>query len=295
MTLSSEIQSVQEVLNNLTNSIKSDTKLGLDDTFSSVIAQHNLAQAVQQAAQAAAQEAQNAQKPQAKSDEESQELVSQPQGQENQSQTAQSSQHHHQPGPHEELERIAQQHQQEQQHHQDQDQHQYQQQQDDSIAAQVIHVNSLESDSSSTLATVSIAATTPAPAVTKPVPGSDEWHRLRKDNHKEVERRRRENINDGITEISKMVPSSEKNKGSILKEAVKYIRTLQETNRQLSIEAEATVNLQFEKEKAILEKSVAETELQNLTARHEILKREYEELRQQVDEQQAAKKLKTEQ
>lgn len=64
----------------------------------------------------------------------------------------------------------------------------------------------------------------------KPQVGSDEWHQLRKDNHKEgeiadpvpcerrlthlpVERRRRETINEGINELAKIVPDCEKNKG----------------------------------------------------------------------------------
>ncbi|KAF8181053.1 hypothetical protein BJ912DRAFT_1062220 [Pholiota molesta] len=34
--------------------------------------------------------------------------------------------------------------------------------------------------------------------------GSDEWSRQRKDNHKEVDRRRRENINEGINELGRM-------------------------------------------------------------------------------------------
>jgi len=55
-------------------------------------------------------------------------------------------------------------------------------------------------------------ATSSAP---KPPVGSDEWHRVRRDNHKEVERRRRETINEGITELARIVPGSEKNKGSI--------------------------------------------------------------------------------
>jgi len=62
----------------------------------------------------------------------------------------------------------------------------------------------------------------------RPQVGSEEWHRLRRDNHKEVERRRRETINDGITELAKIVPGCEKNKGSILARAVQYIQQLKE-------------------------------------------------------------------
>lgn len=62
----------------------------------------------------------------------------------------------------------------------------------------------------------------------KPAVGSTEWHKVRKDNHKEVERRRRETINEGINELAKIVPGCEKNKGSILQRAVQYIQKLQD-------------------------------------------------------------------
>ncbi|CAK5271202.1 unnamed protein product [Mycena citricolor] len=60
--------------------------------------------------------------------------------------------------------------------------------------------------------------------------GSDEWTRQRKDNHKEVERRRRSNINEGINELGRIVPngSGEKAKGAILSRAVQYIHHLKE-------------------------------------------------------------------
>jgi len=60
--------------------------------------------------------------------------------------------------------------------------------------------------------------------------GSDEWSRQRKDNHKEVERRRRGNINDGINELGRIVPNGtgEKAKGAILSRAVQYIHHLKE-------------------------------------------------------------------
>ncbi|KAF3930016.1 hypothetical protein ABW19_dt0200523 [Dactylella cylindrospora] len=89
--------------------------------------------------------------------------------------------------------------------------------------------------------TLGHAPTAPAPAplqtrpshvatapITKPQVGSEEWHRVRKDNHKEVERRRRETINEGINELAKIVPGCEKNKGSILQRTVQYIHELTE-------------------------------------------------------------------
>ncbi|KAJ6487616.1 hypothetical protein C8R45DRAFT_993772 [Mycena sanguinolenta] len=62
--------------------------------------------------------------------------------------------------------------------------------------------------------------------------GSDEWVRQRKDNHKEVERRRRGNINDGINELGRIVPSGAGTenaaKAAILSRAVQYIHHLKE-------------------------------------------------------------------
>jgi len=66
----------------------------------------------------------------------------------------------------------------------------------------------------------------------KPDDAEDEedWTRQRKDNHKEVERRRRGNINEGINELARIVPngSGEKAKGAILNRAVQYIHHLKE-------------------------------------------------------------------
>ncbi|KAL8951046.1 MAG: hypothetical protein Q9222_002960, partial [Ikaeria aurantiellina] len=72
----------------------------------------------------------------------------------------------------------------------------------------------------------------------KPSVGSDEWHKVRRDNHKEVERRRRETINEGINELAKIVPGCEKNKGSILQRAVEYIVQLK-TNERRNIDKTA--------------------------------------------------------
>ncbi|KAL8974787.1 MAG: hypothetical protein Q9197_000963 [Variospora fuerteventurae] len=80
----------------------------------------------------------------------------------------------------------------------------------------------------------------------KPSVGSEEWHKVRRDNHKEaspelihptpaVERRRRETINEGINELAKIVPGCEKNKGSILQRAVEYINQLK-SNEEKNIE-----------------------------------------------------------
>ncbi|KAK8179159.1 hypothetical protein BC567DRAFT_262428 [Phyllosticta citribraziliensis] len=70
------------------------------------------------------------------------------------------------------------------------------------------------------------------PPSSKPQVGSEEWHKIRRDNHKEVERRRRETINEGINELAKIVPGCEKNKGSILQRAVQFITQLKENESQ---------------------------------------------------------------
>ncbi|KAK6428718.1 basic helix-loop-helix protein [Oleoguttula sp. CCFEE 5521] len=74
--------------------------------------------------------------------------------------------------------------------------------------------------------------TSQTPGGGKPSVGSDEWHKVRRDNHKEVERRRRETINEGINELAKIVPGCEKNKGSILARAVQFITQLKDNETQ---------------------------------------------------------------
>ncbi|KAI0105484.1 hypothetical protein GGR51DRAFT_190482 [Nemania sp. FL0031] len=93
--------------------------------------------------------------------------------------------------------------------------------------------------------------------------GSEEWHKQRKDNHKEVERRRRETINEGINELAKIVPGCEKNKGSILARAVSYILQLKQ-NEASNIE------------KWTLEKLLTEQAIQELSSSNDKLKMECE-------------------
>ncbi|KAI8962464.1 hypothetical protein F5Y11DRAFT_347447 [Daldinia sp. FL1419] len=104
---------------------------------------------------------------------------------------------------------------------------------------------------------------TTSSSASKPAVGSEEWHKLRKDNHKEVERRRRETINEGINELAKIVPGCEKNKGSILQRAVMFITQLKENEAQ---------NL----EKWTLEKLLTEQAIQELSASNDKLKQECE-------------------
>lgn len=105
---------------------------------------------------------------------------------------------------------------------------------------------------------------------TKPAVGSDEWHKVRKDNHKEVERRRRETINEGINELAKIVPGCEKNKGSILQRAVSFITQLKENETQ---------NI----EKWTLEKLLTEQAIAELSASNDKLKAECERAWREVE------------
>lgn len=121
----------------------------------------------------------------------------------------------------------------------------------------------------------------------KPAVGSEEWHKVRKDNHKEgkssfypelkflandqtVERRRRETINEGINELAKIVPGCEKNKGSILQRAVNFIVQLKDNEAQ---------NI----EKWTLEKLLTEQAIAELSATNDKLKSELERAWRQVD------------
>lgn len=104
----------------------------------------------------------------------------------------------------------------------------------------------------------------------KPVVGSAEWHRIRRENHKQVERRRRETINEGINEIARMVPGCEKNKGQILHRAALYIQQLKE--------AESTTL-----EKWTLEKLLTDQAMNELNRQVDGLKSELEQARQEID------------
>lgn len=65
-------------------------------------------------------------------------------------------------------------------------------------------------------------------ASTKPIPGSAEWYELRKENHKKVERKRRETINQAMDDLGAVIPGNEKNKSRILGRAVQHIKGLME-------------------------------------------------------------------
>ncbi|KAJ1851389.1 basic helix-loop-helix protein [Coemansia sp. RSA 2703] len=99
-----------------------------------------------------------------------------------------------------------------------------------------------------------------------PEAGSEEWERLRKDNHKEVERRRREVINHGIDRLALLIPGAEKNKGKVIAQAVEYIHILKTTEEK---------NI----EKWTIEKLLADQAISELTAQVEALKNENKRLR----------------
>ncbi|KAJ3041543.1 basic helix-loop-helix protein [Rhizophlyctis rosea] len=104
----------------------------------------------------------------------------------------------------------------------------------------------------------------------KPSVGSEEWLRQRRENHKEVERRRRETINDGINDLAKLIPDGEKNKGRVLQRAVQYIHHLKQQD---------AANM----EKWTLEKLLCEQAIQELSAQVDALKNENDQLRAQLN------------
>lgn len=103
----------------------------------------------------------------------------------------------------------------------------------------------------------------------KPPVGSAQWHKVRRDNHKEVERRRRETINEGINELAKIVPGCEKNKGSILQRGVEYITQLKDNE---------TRNI----EKWTLEKLLTDQAISELSSSVDRLKEELQHTHREV-------------
>ncbi|KAJ9122043.1 hypothetical protein QFC24_004270 [Naganishia onofrii] len=87
--------------------------------------------------------------------------------------------------------------------------------------------------------------------------------KLKKDVHKEVERKRRAVINEGVAAIAAVLPTNEKQKGLILAHAAQYIRQLQENER---------INTNsWAEEKGMLEQDIADlrSQLQHTQARLE--------------------------
>lgn len=101
--------------------------------------------------------------------------------------------------------------------------------------------------------------------------GSEEWHKQRRENHKEVERRRRESINQGIKELAALIPTQDTNKAQILLRAVDYIKRLKE-NENNNIE------------KWTLEKLLTEQAVSELSASNEKLKQELERTYREIEQ-----------
>ncbi|KAF9152179.1 basic helix-loop-helix protein [Linnemannia schmuckeri] len=277
-------QDVQEVLNTLSNSISAN------DSFAT--SNESFAASIAKAASAVvAMDASHYVEQQQKDHEQLQRIAAQHQ-QEVQQEQQQHQQEQHQ--KEEQQQEQQQQHQQEHQQQQPQSQVLPPQEQDPTAVLQAAvlqdeqhqqvlqHIATAASEAGSTLATVPIVASPQPPA--KAAVGSAEWHKIRRDNHKEVERRRRETINEGINGLAKMVPNCDKNKGSILKEAVKYIKSVLAENERLTGEIAVATTAKYEIEKYLMEKSVAEATIHSLNVQYEQLKRDYEELRQKMDE-----------
>lgn len=112
--------------------------------------------------------------------------------------------------------------------------------------------------------------TTLGPSQPKPPHGSDEWHKQRRENHKEVERRRRESINHGIKELANLIQCNDTNKSQILQRAVDFIRRLKENE---------TNNI----EKWTLEKLITEQAVSELNGSNEKLKQELERTYREIE------------
>lgn len=104
-----------------------------------------------------------------------------------------------------------------------------------------------------------------------PTTGSDEWKRQRKDSHKEVERRRRENINTAINKLSELLPVKESSKATILARAAEYIQKLKETE---------SANI----DKWTLQKLLSEQNQSRLTSANERLQDELGKAYKEIEE-----------
>lgn len=104
-----------------------------------------------------------------------------------------------------------------------------------------------------------------------PTAGSDEWKRQRKDSHKEVERRRRENINTAINKLSELLPVRESSKATILARAAEYIQKLKETE---------SANI----DKWTLQKLLSEQNQSRLTSANERLQDELGKAYKEIEE-----------
>lgn len=73
----------------------------------------------------------------------------------------------------------------------------------------------------------------PTPNQPKPAVGTVEHERLKKETHREVERRRRETMNVSIKNLAELLPGREKNKGKILEQTIQYIHDLKQQQQSI--------------------------------------------------------------
>lgn len=73
----------------------------------------------------------------------------------------------------------------------------------------------------------------------RPSAETPEARQNRRENHRLIERRRRETINNGINELARVVPGQPKNRGTIILKAVEYIDELERAAAQSKEEAES--------------------------------------------------------
>ncbi|CAO3587405.1 unnamed protein product [Absidia cylindrospora] len=110
------------------------------------------------------------------------------------------------------------------------------------------------------------APTTSKPPIQQVVVGSDKWKEMKRISHMEVERRRRETINDYINELALMIGTEHRQKGAILRTTVAHIKSQKEQH-------------DADTKKWALEKLVAEQTIRELQDEMEEYKSRYEELR----------------
>ncbi|GJN93715.1 hypothetical protein Rhopal_006772-T1 [Rhodotorula paludigena] len=125
----------------------------------------------------------------------------------------------------------------------------------------------------------------------------EDWNRSRKDNHKEVERRRRETINNGITQLATLLPdangspgaapsssaaalsaASKVNKSLVLTRAAEYITQLRDELAQLKTEQARNID------QWTLEKLMSDQTLAGARDETAALRRENDALRRRVEE-----------
>ncbi|KAJ3394056.1 basic helix-loop-helix protein [Lobulomyces angularis] len=141
--------------------------------------------------------------------------------------------------------------------------------------------NDTSTHSTNSSNSISQLQSTILPTTQKLTVGSEEWLKVRRENHKQVERRRRETINEGISELAKLLPEgnkadTERNKGRVLQRTVEYINNLKEQVIQ--------TQQRLELEKLLCEQAVQELVNQLATLKKEnlVLLQERQE-REQVD------------